>query len=232
MRPGFTLILPALLSILLGGCVTVAQQAIPFSAPVSTGETQVRIGVATTALPKVDTQFPGASCLLCLGAAALANSSLTSYSHTLPYEDLANLRTDAADALRRKGVDVVVIPENLLLNLFPKNKAKGANLSPRNFSALKAKYGIDKLLVIDVTGLGFVRNYAAYIPTSDPQAWLSGLGYMVDLKTNQYEWYMPVSIVRSAEGAWSEPPKFPGLTNAYFQAITIGRDQFLQPLGQ
>lgn len=232
MRVAIRFVLPALLVAVLGGCVTIAQQPVPFNVAASPADKQTRIGVATTALPKVDTQLPGASCLLCLAAASIANSTLTSYSHTLPYENLPNIKADAAELLRNKGLDVVVIPDDIKLDAFPKNKAKGANLAPRDFSALKAKYGIDKLLVIDINAVGFVRNYASYIPTSDPQARLSGLGYVVDLETNTYAWYLPVTVIRSAEGAWSEPPKFPGLTNAYFQAITTGRDELLKPLGQ
>lgn len=231
MRISMRLVLVVLLAA-LGGCATVVQQPVPFTlAANASAEKQTRIGVATTALPKVDTQLPGASCLLCLAAASVANSSLTSYSHTLPYEDLSNIKSDAADLLRKKGLEVVVIPDSIKLDAFPKNKTKGLNVSARDFSALKTKYGIDKLLVIDITSVGFVRTYSAYIPTSDPKGTVSGTGYVVDLNTNTYDWYLPVSVTKSAEGKWSEPPNFPGLTNAYFQAVTTGRDEFLKPLG-
>ncbi|MGH8076279.1 MAG: hypothetical protein ACREPE_02995 [Lysobacter sp.] len=216
----------------LGGCATVAQQPVPFAlGAIASSEKPIRIGVAMVALPKVDTQLPGASCLLCLAAASIANSSLTSHSRTLPYEDLTNLKSDAADLLRKKGMDVVLIPEDLKLDTFPKNKTKAPNASNREFSSLKAKYDIDKLMVIDITSVGFVRTYSAYIPTSDPKGALEGTGYVVDLGTNTYDWYQPVSVRKSADGEWHEPPSFPGLTNAYFQAVTTGRDEFLKPLG-
>jgi hypothetical protein len=54
---------------------------------------------------------------------------------------------------------------------------------------------------------------------------------VVNLKTNAYEWFMPVNILKSAEQKWDEPPKYPGLTNAYFQALELGRDSFLKPFG-
>ena len=41
-----------------------------------------------------------------------------------------------------------------------------------------------------------------------------------------------VAIARSSEGPWDEPPKFPGLSNAYFQTVELGRDTFLQPFGK
>lgn len=231
MRIGMRAALMAML-LALGGCATIVQQPVPFALGTTTpSEKPIRIGVAMTALPKVGTQLPGASCLLCLAAASVANSSLTSHSRTLPYEDLARLKGDAADLLRKKAVQVVVIPDDLKLDAFPKNRTKAPNAVARDFSSLKEKYGIDKLLVIDITSVGFVRTYSAYIPTSDPKGALEGTGYVVDLSTNTYDWYQPISVRKSADGTWHEPPSFPGLTNAYFQAVTIGRDDLLKPLG-
>jgi hypothetical protein len=34
-----------------------------------------------------------------------------------------------------------------------------------------------------------------------------------------------VNIIKAAEGNWDEPPKFPGMTNAYFQTIELARDR-------
>jgi hypothetical protein len=59
---------------------------------------------------------------------------------------------------------------------------------------------------------------------------LQGVGYIVNLKNNTYEWYLPVLVTKAADQNWDEPPKFPGLTNAYFQALEIGKDSFLRPL--
>jgi hypothetical protein len=86
-------------------------------------------------------------------------------------------------------------------------------------------------LVISITSLGFLRTYSAYIPTSPPKGLLEGVGYMVNLKTNNYEWYERVTIIKSADGNWDEPPQFPGLTNAYFQTLELGKDSFLRTFG-
>ena len=214
------------------GCATAPQQPIAFSHDSYANGKPVKIGVVMTALPKIDTQFPGAGCLLCYVAAATANSTLTSYTHTLTLEDLPNLRAQAVDVLMKKGINAVAIDNNIDITKLPKSHTDGPNLTKKDFSSLKAKYNVDKLLVIDITSLGFVRTYASYIPTSDPKAELSGTGYIVDLSTNTLEWYDPVSVVKSADGNWKEPPKFPGLTNAYYQTIELGKDGFLKPLAQ
>lgn len=219
----------AAISLFLNGCAT-----IPHQEPIQLAENTLasktgRMGVAMTPLPKVDTSFPGASCLLCIAAASAANSSLTNHTRTLPYEDLPKLKNNVADLLHKKGMDAIVIAEDLQIDTLPDYASKGPNTAHKDFSSLKQKYNIDKLIVINITALGMWRTYSAYIPTGDPKAVLQGKGYLVDLKNNSYEWYLPVNITKSADGKWDEPPKFPGLTNAYFQSLEIGKDSFLKP---
>jgi hypothetical protein len=210
------------------GCASVQQQPVTLSRDV-VGSQAGRIGVAMTALPKLDTQFPGADCLLCLAAASIANKSLTAYTHTLTYEDLPKLKDEVANLLKKKGAEVIVIEENLNINNLQDFGTKGPNIALKNFSPLKQKYNIEKLLVIDINSLGFIRTYASYAPTSDPKGILKGTGFIVNLSNNTYDWYQPVNVTKSAESNWDEPPKFPGLTNAYFQAMEIGKDNFLRP---
>jgi hypothetical protein len=213
--------------VVLAGCVAQPQQ------PVALSETFLankgtKIGVVMTQLPKVDTNNFGAGCLLCAATVAIANSSLTAHMTKLQPENLPELKADIAKRLEQKGYQVTVIPENLDLGKLPSSKSKGVNVSDKDFSALKAKYGIDKLLVVNITMLGTYRTYSSYVPTSDPKGTLKGVGYIVDLSNNTYDWYLPVDIQKSVDG-WDEPPKFPGLTNAYFQAIETGRQSFLKP---
>ena len=110
--------------------------------------------------------------------------------------------------------------------------SKEPDFAAKDFSSLKSQLNVDRLLVIDINALGALRTYSAYIPTSDPKAVLRGTGYIVNLSNNALDWYLPVNILKSAEQSWDEPPKFPGLTNAYFQAIEVGKDTFKQPFQQ
>jgi hypothetical protein len=215
----------------LGGC------AGPRQLPVELNQDSVsakagRIGVASTALPKVDTHLPGAGCLLCMAAASVANSSLTTYANTLPYEDLPKLKDLIADQLRKKGLQVVVIPEDIRVDALDDYKSETPNTARKNYSPLQKKYNVDRVLVVSIQSLGFIRTYSSYIPTSDPKGMLEGLGYIVNLSNNSYEWYLPVNITRSADKTWDEPPKFPGLTNTYFQVLELGKDAFLGPFSK
>lgn len=216
------------LAALVSGCASPPQPPVAVSEALMSSKT-TKVGVAMAPLPKVDTEFPGAGCLLCLATASLANQSLTAHVQTLPHEDLPALKGALAKLLATKGLDARVIDEPLLLKDLPSSGATQPNVAQRDHTALKAKYKVDKLLVIDITAMGAWRNYASYIPTGDPQAVFKGTGYIVDLANNALDWYQPVDIRRSADQKWDEPPKFPGLTNAYFQALEDGKDAFTQP---
>ena len=84
--------------------------------------------------------------------------------------------------------------------------------------------------MLDINQLGAVRTYSSYIPTSDPQAVLSGRAFLVDLKSNTYVWYSPINAQQAASGEWDEPPTFPGMTEAYYEVVDRGMNQVLQPL--
>jgi hypothetical protein len=221
----------AALAILMGGCVT------PPQTPISLNSTALdtksgKMGVAMSTMPKLDTHLPGAGCLLCLAAASMANASLTTHTRTLPTDDLASIKNEVVALLKKKGVDVVTVQEDLDFEKLSNFSAKGPGVAEKDFSSLKKKYNIDRLLVLQVKDLGMLRTYSAYFPTSDPKGWFNGFGYIVNLSNNTYEWYEPINIAKSADGKWDEPPKFPGLTNAYFQALQLAKDQFTKPFTQ
>lgn len=188
-----------------------------------------RVGVAMTALPKVDTSFPGAGCLLCLATAATANSSLTRHTHMLTGDELLTIKDGIADRLRKKGVDAVVITENLDIKRLKDFSGGGVNIAKKDFRPLKDQYKVDHLVLIDIARLGFVRNYAAYISRGDPIAELDGTLAVVNLATNAYDFYQEINQSKGAEGGWDEPPDFPGLTNAYYAVIESGKDAVQQP---
>lgn len=219
----------ATIAVLISGCATKPQQPISLAGD-AVGPQSGRIGVAMTALPKHDTQVPGAGCLLCLATAIAANSSLTTHAKTLPYEDLAELKTIIAGQLRKRGADVAVIDGDLDLDSLSSFNGSGENVAKKDFTVLGKKHGIDRIVVVELAAIGFIRTYSAYVPTSDPKAYLKGDAYMIDTRTNAYQWFNPVMVTKSTDGKWDEPPSFPGLTNAYFQAIELGKDALIRPL--
>lgn len=222
-------IIAAAALVLLTGCASPPQQPLALSDKVFQQKT-TRIGVAMNKLSKVDTSFPGAGCLLCYAAASATNSTLTAHTKTLPSDDLARLKSDVAALLKKKGQSVVLIDEELNIDDLPKVSGDAPNTARKDFSSLKNKYQLDKLLVIEIAEVGISRSYASYVPTGEPKGVVNGKGYIVNLKDNSLEWYLPLAQQKSANGAWDEAPNFPGLSNAYFQAIEGARDSILQPL--
>lgn len=213
-------------AIALAGCATRPADPVALSPGASgTG----RIGVALTAVPKNDMSYPGASCLLCLAAAAAANRTLSLHVDTLPQDDLVKVKSQLVQVLSKKNPNVVAIDAPIDLKNLPSGTGQGPNAAKKDFASLKKTLNVDKLLVVEVMAIGMERRYSAYIPTGAPVAVLTGAGYLVNLSNNTYEWYQPLNIVRSGDGNWDEPPKFPGLTNAYYQVIETGKDELVKP---
>lgn len=220
-------VLPAVAALVLTGCAITPQAPISLSSTPLVGQ---RVGVAMAPLPKIEVQLQGANCLLCVIGATAANSGLARHADTLTSGELPVLKQQLAASLRKRGADVVVIAEAIDLTALLGFNSSGTNVAKSNYAPLKRKYGVDKLLIVEIDAIGFERTYNAYIPTSDPRAVLRGRGYMVNLSTNAYEWYTPLYATRDAEGEWNEPAKFPGLTKAYYRAIELGKDHLLNSL--
>ena len=219
------------LGLIATGCATHVQEPVELK-PAAITTQGTRVGVVMTDLPKANTYFPGAGCLLCMATAEMANSSLTKHTKTLTLEDLPTLKDQAAALLRKKGLAVTVISDKLDLSALPKHSTEGQNVAAKDYAVLAQRYQLDKLLVLSVNTIGFSRPYSAYVSNGDPKAVFNGVGYMVDLKTNTYDWYNTAEIARAANGTWGEGPNFPGLTNAYYEVLELGKDAFLKPFAQ
>jgi hypothetical protein len=222
-------------SIFLGGCATPIQQRIDLADNyfVSSKAKQGKVGVVMVELPKPDTAFPGANCLLCLGVANGMHSALSKEVQSFSTAELKPLPNDVVALLKKKGVDAVLIDEPLKLDALPDLKEGDAlNKSRKNFTSLKTKYNLDRLIVVHFTALGVWRSYSAYVPTDIPKAVVVGNASLIDLSTHSLEWYLPVDLSRAADGNWDESPKFPGLTNAYYQVLETSMNTIKKPFLQ
>jgi hypothetical protein len=225
----FLILLVTIATIFVSGCALVPQSPIPLAAESITA-TSGKVGVAMTKIPAPNTYFPGATCLLCIGVAEMAHNQLSAHVKTLPIEDLAALKNAVIAQLKQRGVNAIAITDDIDIAGLPNSDAKGENLPTKDFRALKAKYGIDRLFLVAINSFGVFRPYAAYVPTGVPHALVSGSANIIDLQTNTYNWYSPIVVQRTAQGVWDEPPKFPGITNAFYQVIELTKDAVLNPL--
>lgn len=224
------LLTPVLVSfaVFLAGCSTPVQQSVALESNyLQTGPKKV--AVVMSELPKPDTFFPGADCLLCLGVASLANRSLTSAVQSWSSEEMLSVKGEMRDIFKRWGFDVVLVDEPVKFKELPDRKEKALGFASKDFSAVQQRTGADHMLFIDVKTVGVRRNYASYVPTGPALTWLVAEAYMVNLKDHRFSWYESINLSRQADGQWDEAPKFPGLTNAYFQTLEEAKDQIKKP---
>lgn len=201
---------------LMTGCSTVHQSHVDLDLNLVPKEQ--KIGLYVSPLPKITTAFPGANCLLCLGAAAVANSALTKQVETFQADELAKTRETITALLEAKGYKVVAINQLLSNKQLPKVKPKDGQTINRNYSPYKKQYDVDQLMVVDFRTVGVWRNYSSYFPTGVPQVNVDFQYYMIDIANNRYSFYFPLQILKSADGVWDTPPTFANLTNAFYQA--------------
>lgn len=213
-------------AVLAVGCAAPTQSVVELNKSAFSA-TSGKVGVVMTPLHKADVRFPGADCLLCMASASLLSTSLSSYTQKLPPEGLPELKATLAELIRKNGGEAVVITDELKPDELSDFASEGPNIARKDFSGLKKKYAIDKILVIDVRLLGMYRQFSGYIPTSDPRAEFVINGSLVNLSNNTYEWYQTFREDKGTTGDWDEPPNFPGLTNAYFQVLETGKDKLV-----
>ena len=221
---------------LLAGCVAPPQAPVTMGSDYFTpGKAKTnRIGVVMADLPKPDTAFPGAFCLLCIAVANAAHSALSAHVQTFSTAELKPLPGELVAAFKARGQDAVLIDGPLDITALPNLSAPadGKNKARKDFSSFKTKHGVDRLLVVHFSALGVWRSYSAYVPTDPPRAVVNGTVQLVDLGTNTLDWYLPLDFSRAADGAWDEPPKFPGLSNAYYQVLETTLDAIRKPLAK
>lgn len=216
----------ALSLVLFAGCASNPIQPKPLTDTFYSDNTG-KIGLYFDELPKTDMALPGASCLLCLAAAAAANSSLTKHVKTLPSDELQAIPTNVTAALTQNGMEVVAITQPIDFKKLKKVKAQKSQVyfAPKDMRPLKEQLGVEQLLVIDLNFVGVQRSYSAYVPTGGPQANISGMVTLVNLNDNTYTLYQPINILVPVQGNWDEPPAFPGVTNSYFEALERAKAQ-------
>ena len=222
-----TKLLAVLAAVTLAACQTTPQAPIALTKEKVTPPSAGRVGVVMNA-HKVDLYLPGAGCLLCLAAATVANKSLNTYAQqTLKDDELVAVKGELVEALQKRGLQATLVAEQVNFGDLP-TLSLGDGKARHDFARFNKQF--DRLVVVEVGQIGFVRNYAAYVPTGDAVATIDAQVYMVDLKTNAYDWYDHIVLTKAADGAWDEAPSFPGLTNAFYQTIEQAKDRIKKPI--
>lgn len=165
------------------------------------------------------THIYGAGCLLCYGVASALTSSLdTHLESTIDDTELNALKDLVIQEYRQYNSDMQVVTLSTPIDKLKKFKGE-LGFAEKDFRPLKDSLNADVLVVFELYEHGAFRSFSNYIPNGDPQGYVRGKLYTVDLTTNAYVQYLLIDQKVQPEGEWDEPPTFPGVTNAYYQAI-------------
>ncbi|KZN28679.1 hypothetical protein N480_11340 [Pseudoalteromonas luteoviolacea S2607] len=212
------LIFAAALTVFLAACGSTPQPTVQLQKQLLNAEK--RVGIYVDVINEPTTNIYGAGCLLCYGVAVAANSSLSKHLESLPTSDIESSKQILLEGYKAKtgSVEFIELTEQEFKKL---KKFKGElGYAKKDFRSLKESKNIDVLVVLDIATHGAYRGYTNYVPNTDPQGYVRGLVYSVDLETNQYLQYLELDKKVVVDGEWDEPKQqFPGVTNAYYQAV-------------
>lgn len=219
----------------LAGCSSMTSK--PVALDQSYYESGEEVSVYVEPLPEASMKYPGASCLLCLGAAAAANDKLASRVSEFSTDELETIGIDVIKFFEDKGFTVHEMGEDFevdrkALPRFrkPSQAEEGAVYTRRDYRSLREDVETDELLLLRFKHVGVERTYNGYIPTGQPQAVVQGQISLVDLETNELILNQSLQIHAKVDGEWDEPPNFPGITTAYYEVVEKARDRIVQTL--
>ncbi|RMV78458.1 hypothetical protein ALP05_01569 [Pseudomonas caricapapayae] len=188
------------------------------------------IGVAITVVPQPVLALTGNQGLLDLAINTGVNSKLSGNVEKWQVRDLNTLPDVIVAKLQAKGYKVKRINEPVDLKIY-KEVSFREGYTVRDFTPIKATYGVDRLLLVNVQVTGATRSYYSVVPTSVPMAQVGGQGMLVDLSDNKLLWFKPFTAVQAAQGEWDEPT-YANLTNAFYQAMDMSRQQMITAFEQ
>lgn len=185
------------------------------------------IGVAMTPVPPSQLMLTGQQGLLDIAINKSVNSDLSEHVSSWDMSDLTTLPDAIIARLQAKGYKTKRIDERIDLGKYKETKFKEGYME-RDITALKATYGIDRLLLVAIDSAGAARSYHSVVPTSAPIAVVSGRAILVDVPDSRLLWFKRFEVTQPAQGEWDQP-NYVNLSNAFYQAVDDSRQVFLTP---
>lgn len=166
------------------------------------------------------THIFGADCLLCYGVASSMTSKLdTHLENVVDVSELVNIKQVVINEYGSRNISVEEITLEKPIDKLKKFKGHQLGFAEKDFRGLKESLGLDVLVVLQLDRHGAFRSFSSYVPNGDPQGHIAGTLFAVDLNTNSLLQYMEIDEKVQPTGDWDEPPVFPGVTTAYYQAV-------------
>lgn len=202
----------------LAGCAASAPTPTTIVLPASFWQDKdVRIGIATVALPKGAEHMVGPQDALDRAIAREIDERLINYLETVQLREFGKMAQTFADRLRARGYTVKVIAEPLARSPYAEIQTQGANFVAADFAPVRTQYGVDRLVLLSVDRFGVYRDYFVFVATAPPQAIFQVRGALIDLTTNEMLWQVSMAEKQNVipiEGTWDQPPDYPNLASA------------------
>lgn len=189
------------------------------------------VGVVIAVMPKASTLKMGDQGLLDMAINSAMADPLTKHLRSLSMDQFRESGQLIATFFNRQGIAVKVIPQDLDLKSLPEVQHKADGFAARDFTGLKAKYGVDQLVVLQVEAAGTIRNYYGFIPTGAPQGYFACRGSLIDLSNNKLLWTAFGVQSVPIQKPWDQPSdSYPNVTTAFYQALEGAKTMMVQNL--
>lgn len=215
---------------LLGACATAPQVQMKSD---FWSQTDRSVVVALARLPDTAAHKAGPQGLLDV---AINNAMADELSKALKNITLdrsyGQARGEVVNRLQEKGITSSPSDKMIDAASLPDFSSVDASRSyaPKDFRAMKADLGADRLLLFTVLAVGTQRSYYGFVPISNPVAILRARGEMIDLQTNEVLWREDTSNTAPIVDPWDEPPEYKNVSTAVEKVIIEARDAMIDKL--
>lgn len=180
-----------------------------------------KIGIAVATFPKARASKEGSQGMLDYAINASLAKELQTWLSQLDMSSFLQIKEKMSNVVEDGGLETILIDDMIDIKALPKTKNSSGTSVP-DYTSLKAKYGVDYLVVLSIVDIGTMRKYYGFIPLNDPKAFCMGRGFIVNLADNSIQWDYTTKgkeTVAKAEGKWDNPPAYPELQAAMQKVI-------------
>lgn len=194
-------------------------------------QTDRSVAVALAKLPDTAAHKSGVQMsLLDLAVNEVMASELNAALRKITLTDsYGQARGEIVKRMQEKGMKAFLFKETIdadALQDFGANDESRA-YAKKDFRALKAEIGADRLLLVTVVAVGTQRAYHRFLPQGRPAAMLTARGEIIDLQTNELLWREQTSNVQAIDDPWDQPPDFQNVHVAVQKVILSARNSMI-----
>lgn len=191
-----------------------------------------KIGIVMSKKPVPGAYKVGSQGILDMAINSAMASTLEKHIATIKIDEFKEIKDIFKENLTKRGINDVVFLNDTISqqNVKDFRRYVGKKEYAKTLAKLKQNYNVDHLLVISIARYGTIRGYYGFIPLGAPDALFEVHGMLINLTTNEFEWYIEMSEEEASlkvVGNWDQEPDYPNLTKAILDAMR-GSQSFLK----